>query len=112
VSSGDPVKTGVYNYFLSTDHSLYIMGIQDQFVEDTGAIFGHLSFDRTLNPETRQGMCQMAGELNLIVGTNPKVFINHASGHYKPPFEKTLLIQNWLIEMGYLGTIIRTQESW
>lgn len=112
VKSGEPVKAGIYNYFLSTDHLLYIMGIYDQFVEESEAIFGHLSFDRTIDPTTRQGMCQMAGEINLITGTSPKIWINHASGHYKPPFEKTVLVENWLRSMGYSGIIMRTSESW
>jgi hypothetical protein len=113
VKSEETLKTGHYMYFLNMSDELFLIPLgAAEHRGDDGRVF-HSSFDPQLDPHSRKGICKMAGEMLLVHTESRHVCrINHDSGHYKPPFEKTALVQQVLLEHGFKGEIILTKETW
>lgn len=107
VNQKDPMR-GQFIYFLDLKDRLFAMPVGLCNVD----IF-HTSFDFDLTEGNRSGECQMAGEMMVSPDLeNRRVLINHDSGHYKPPFSRTVLTRRVLRTMGYNGRIVRTTAQW
>ncbi len=107
-----PLGSGHYMYFLHNNGDLYIRKVGfDPNRGDEERLF-HSSFDIDLDLANGRGNCEMAGELMIRTNTPKKITINNDSGHYKPAFQRTELVEETLINMGYTGEILRTEETW
>ena len=107
-----PLKSGHFMYFLTMTNELYVLPANyHEGRGPEGRIF-HSSFDLMLDPSTQTGACKMAGEMMIRNDSVHRIFVNHDSGHYRPEFEKTKLVEDSLRAAGYAGEIIRTQETW
>lgn len=94
---------GRFMYFLTMSNTLYMR----PFLMDQGSVF-HSSFDHESYPLAMA--CRMAGEILIDEHPANAVLINNDSGHYKPPVERLQLMEEVLIQKGYLGTIRLTDQ--